>query len=71
MKKEAIRFILRWLVILAVLVPAVYQQVYWFTHGCINGGNIGPSLLWFGILVVTGFCAGYLMFPVKKEGGSK
>lgn len=71
MKKETIRFILRWLVILVIIVPAVYQQVYWFTHGCVNERNLVPGLMWFGILVAAGFCAGYLMFPVKKEGGSK
>lgn len=46
--------LVRALVFLALIIMPVYQQIYWWTHGCVNGSNFLLSILWF--LVCVFFC---------------
>lgn len=58
---------LRWATIVAFLIMPVYQQYYWWTHGCVNSRNCVISIVWFLLCAAIAVTIANILFPQKKS----
>lgn len=65
------RILIRWLIMSVILVPATYQQAYWWLSGHVNSHNWALTILWYIILACAAFLAGFAAVPKQKENNEK
>lgn len=58
---------LRWATIVVLLIFPIYQQIYWWTHGCVSAHNCVISVVWLALCCAIAYMAGSILFPDKNN----